>query len=135
MKATLERLGIIASYSWPRVADDNLFSEAVFRTCKYRPDWPRSGFASKEAAQRWVARFVAWYNTEHQHSAIRFVTPSARHLGQDCELLARRTQLYTEAHAANPGRWSRQIRNWTPIGDVCLNPECDTGNHKIKDAS
>jgi hypothetical protein len=46
MKATLERLGVIASYSRPRVSDDNPFSEALFRTCKYRPDWPASGFAS-----------------------------------------------------------------------------------------
>src|SRR3954466_4268149 len=47
MKATLERLGVIASYSRPRVSDDNPFSEALFWTCKYRPDWPASGFASK----------------------------------------------------------------------------------------
>ena len=78
MKATLERLGVIASYSRPRVSDDNPFSEALFRTCKYRPDWPTSGFASREDAQRWVAGFVGWYNTEHRHSAIRFVTPNAR---------------------------------------------------------
>ena len=135
MKATLERLGVIASYSRPRVSDDNPFSEALFRTCKYRPDWPTSGFASKEDAQRWVAGFVSWYNQEHQHSAIRFVTPNARHTGQDHELLARRTQLYTEARAANPTRWSRQIRNWSPVSDVCLNPERDTSDHTIRDAS
>ena len=135
MKATLERLGVTASYSRPRVSDDNPFSEALFRTCKYRPDWPTSGFASKEDAQRWVASFVAWYNHEHRHSAIRFVTPSARHAGEDRTLLERRTQLYTEARAANPSRWSRQIRNWSPVGDVCLNPERDTNDHKIRDAA
>ena len=113
----------------------NPFSEALFRTCKYRPDWPTSGFASKVDAQRWVSRFVSRYNTEHRHRAIRFVTPNARHTGQDHELLARRTQLYTKARAANPARWSRQIRNWSPIGDVCLNPERDTSDHKIRDAS
>jgi DDE family transposase len=63
MKATLERLGVIASYSRPRVSDDNPFSEALFRTCKYRPGWPTSGFASKGDAQRWVANFVSWYCT------------------------------------------------------------------------
>ena len=135
MKATLERLGVIASYSRPRVSDDNPFSEALFRTCKYRPDWPTSGFASKEDAQRWVARFVAWYNHEHRHSAIRFVTPNTRHTGGDRELLGRRTRLYTEARAANPARWSRQIRNWSPVGDVCLNPERDTNDRKIRDAA
>jgi len=135
MKATLERLGVIASYSRPRVSDDNPFSEALFRTCKYRPDWPTSGFASKEDAQRWVARFVSWYNNEHRHSAIRFVTPNARHTGRERELLDRRTQLYAQARAANPARWSRQIRNWSPVGDVCLNPERDTDNPKIRDAA
>ena len=135
IKATLERLGVIASYSRPRVSDDNPFSEALFRTCKYRPDWPTSGFASREDAQCWVARFVAWYNQEHRHSAIRFVTPSARHAGEDRALLERRTHLYTEARAANPTRWSRQIRNWSPIGDICLNPEHDTNDHKIRDAA
>jgi transposase InsO family protein len=83
MKATLERLGVIASYSRPRVSDDNPFSEALFRTCKYRLDWPAPGFASKEDAQRWVAGFVGWYNNEHRHSAIRFVTPNALYTGQD----------------------------------------------------
>jgi putative transposase len=135
LKATLERLGVIASYSRPRVSDDNPFSEALFRTCKYRPDWPRSGFASREDAQHWVAGFVAWYNHEHRHSAIRFVTPSARHAGEDRALLERRTQLYTEARAANPRRWSRQIRNWAPVGDVCLNPERDTSIQEIRDAA
>ncbi len=135
MKATLERLGVIASYSRPRVSDDNPFSEALFRTCKYRPDWPTSGFASKADAQRWVASFVSWYNTEHRHSAIRFVTPIARHTGQERDLLDRRTHLYTEARAANPTRWSRQIRNWSPVGDVCLNPERDTNDRKIRDAA
>ena len=110
-------------------------SEALFRTCKYRPDWPTSGFASREDAQCWVARFVAWYNQEHRHSAIRFVTPNARHAGEDRALLERRTHLYTEARAANPTRWSRQIRNWSPVGDVCLNPERDTNDRKIRDAA
>ena len=100
-----------------------------------RPDWPPSGFASKEEAQCWDARFVAWYNHEHRHSAIRFVTPNARHTGQDRELLDRRTRLYTEARAANPARWSRRIRNWSPVGDVRLNPERDTNDHKIRDAA
>jgi putative transposase len=135
MKATLERLGVIASYSRPRVSDDNPFSEALFRTCKYRPEWPTAGFASKGDAQRWVSSFVGWYNNEHHHSAIRFVTPNARHTGQDRELLDRRTHLYTEARAANPTRWSRKIRNWSPVGDVCLNPERDTNDRKIRDAA
>jgi putative transposase len=49
--------------------------------------------------------------------------------------LDRRTQLYTEVRAANPARWSRRIRNWSPVGDVCLNPERDTNDRKIRDAA
>jgi hypothetical protein len=130
MKATLERLGVIASYSRPRVSDDNPFSEALFRTCKYRPDWPTSGFASKADAQRWVARFVAWYNHEHHHSAIRFVTPNTRHTGQERELLDRRTQLYTEARAANPARWSGQIRNWSRSATSASTPSATPATAK-----
>jgi putative transposase len=88
MKVTLERLGIMASYSRPRVSNDNPFSEALFRTCKYRPDWPTKGFATIAEAQAWVKFFANWYNGEHLHSAIRFVTPSMRHAGLDHDALA-----------------------------------------------
>ncbi|OSP51601.1 IS3 family transposase, partial [Pseudoruegeria sp. SK021] len=88
MKVTMEKLGIIASYSRPRVSNDNPFSEALFRTCKYRPNWPTKGFATKEDAQAWVKSFASWYNEEHLHSAIRFVTPNARHSGTDSATLA-----------------------------------------------
>ena len=77
MKVTLEKLGIIASYSRPRVSNDNPVSEARFRTCKYRPNWPTRGFAAKADAQAWVKSCAKWYNGEHLHSAIRLVTPSA----------------------------------------------------------
>jgi transposase InsO family protein len=73
--ATLQALGITPSYSRPRVSDDNPFSEALFRTCKYRPDYPVGGFESLQAARQWVLRFVHWYNHEHRHSALRFLTP------------------------------------------------------------
>jgi len=119
--ATLQALGISPSYSRPRVSDDNPFSEAIFRTCKYRPDYPAGGFASLEAARAWVLGFVAWYNTEHHHSAIRFVTPAQRHQGQDHTILAQRVALYRQAKANRPSRWSGNTRNWTPIGAVTLN--------------
>jgi putative transposase len=123
MKVTMERLGVIASFSRPRVSNDNPFSEALFRTCKYRPDWPSRGFATIEDARTWVQSFVHWYNTEHRHSAIRFVTPNARHRGEDRTLLANRYRVYELARAARPERWSGQTRNWKPIGTVWLNPE------------
>jgi putative transposase len=83
MLATLERLGVLASFSRPGVSNDNPFSEALFRTAKYRPDVPREPFADLAHASAWVAPFVQWYNHEHRHSAIRFVTPAQRHDGLD----------------------------------------------------
>jgi transposase InsO family protein len=123
MKVTMERLGVTPSFSRPRVSNDNPYSEALFRTCKYAPTWPRRGFASIEQARTWVAAFVRWYNTEHRHSAIRFVTPDQRHRGEDRALLASRDQVYEIARAARPDRWSGRTRNWQPIGAVWLNPE------------
>ena len=135
MKVTLEKLGITASYSRPRVSNDNPFSEALFRTCKYRPDWPGKGFATKADARVWVKSFADWYNDTHLHSAIRFVTPNARHGGQDRNTLANRAILYAKARTQNPQRWSGKIRNWQPAGPVWLNPETETSAPQIRDAA
>ena len=135
MKVTLEKLGIMASYSRPRVSNDNPFSEALFRTCKYRPDWPSKGFVTKDDAQAWVKSFASWYNGEHLHSAIRFVTPSMRHTGQDRDALANRALLYANARAQKPERWSGKTRNWQPAGPVWLNPERDNSASEIRDAA
>jgi putative transposase len=123
MLATLQRLGIAASFSRPRVSDDNAICEAIFRTLKYRPGFPRKPFASLEDARRWVADFVAWYNGEHLHSALRYVTPNDRHEGRDKAILANRRVIYAAAKTTTPRRWTGDIRNWTPVGDVTLNPE------------
>ena len=131
MRTTLERLGIAASYSRPRVSNDNPFSEALFRTCKYRPDWPRSGFASRHDAQSWVNVFVHWYNEEHRHSAIHFVTPSSRHAGRDGETLHKRDLLYAAAKASNPRRWTGQTRNWKSIKSVWFNPDRPENGMKL----
>jgi putative transposase len=135
MKTTLEKLGIMASYSRPRVSNDNPFSEALFRTCKYRPDWPNKSFATKADAQAWVKFFASWYNNEHLHSAICFVTPSMRHGGQECDVLSKRAILYAKARAQKPERWSGKTRNWQPVGAVWLNPERKTGAPEIRDAA
>lgn len=134
MKVTMEKLGITASYSRPRVSNDNPFSEALFRTCKYRPNWPAKGFATKADAQAWVKSFADWYNTEHLHSAIRFVTPEARHAGRDRATLANRASLYANARSQNPERWSGKTRNWQPAGPVWLNPETEISAPEIRDA-
>jgi transposase InsO family protein len=122
MVVTLERLGVLASFSRPRVSNDNPFSESLFRTMKYRPEYPAQPFADLAAARDWVRVFVRWYNTGHLHSAIRFVTPDDRHAGRDVALLAARHAVYAAARAERPDRWSGTTRNWAPIPTVSLNP-------------
>jgi transposase InsO family protein len=122
MVVTLERLGVLASFSRPGVSDDNPFSESLFRTLKYRPEYPHGPFQDVEAARAWVAGFVRWYNTEHLHSAIRFVTPEDRHSGRDKAILARRRMVYTKAREAHPERWARGTRSWHHVETVELNP-------------
>ena len=123
MLATLQRLGVVPSFSRPHVSDDNPFSEALFRTLKYCPQYPTGAFANVEAARAWVAEFVAWYNTVHLHSGIRFLTPDDRHFGREGAVLAARKKTYEAAKAAHPERWTGPARCWEPIGEVYLNPE------------
>jgi transposase InsO family protein len=124
--AMLYWLGVKPSYSRPRVSDDNAYAEALIRTAKYRPEFPVKGFADLEQARRWAVAFVHWYNFEHRHSGIRYVSPAQRHAGEDYAILAARHAVYLQARARNPARWSRHTRNWTPIGAVMLNPEKDS---------
>ncbi|WP_172331225.1 hypothetical protein [Mangrovicoccus sp. HB161399] len=123
VKATMDRLGITASFGRPRVPNDTPFSEALFRSCKCRPDWPPRSFAGIGAARDWVQGFVARHNREHRTSAIRFVTPGQRHRGGARALLEKLRQVCELARTARPERWSGGTRLWTPIGSVWLNPE------------
>ena len=123
MVATLERLGVLASYSRPHVSDDNPYSEALFRTLKYCPEYPTKPFVDVAAARVWVLRFVTWYNGTHLHSGVRFVTPNDRHAGKDVTILAQRVEVYEAARAKNPGRWTSSTRNWKPVDEVYLNPD------------
>jgi len=107
------------------VSDDNAYAESLFRTAKYRPEFPAKGFADLEAARAWAAEFVRWYNDEHRHTGIRYVTPAQRHHGQDHAILAARHELYLKARALNPARWSGGTRDWSPAGPVTLDPERD----------
>jgi len=122
MKAKLEELGVLPSYSRPRVSNDNPFSEALFRTLKYRPEWPSSGFVSLSEARDWVENFTHWYNNKHRHSKLNFVTPEQRHAGKDREILEKRKVVLEAAKEINPNRWSKGVRNCEPIGVVTLNP-------------
>lgn len=130
MLATMQRLGVVPSFSRPSVSNDNPFSEALFRTMKYVPEYPRDGFATVEAACTWVASFVAWYNHEHKHSGIGFVAPADRHAGRDVEILAARRAVYDRARRRNPERWSRHTRPWERPAIVRLNP---VGDHDVAD--
>src|ERR1035437_9759822 len=124
--AMLNWLGVKPSYSRPRVSDDNAYAESLFRTAKYRPEFPAKGFADLDQARTWAAGFAQWYNVEHRHSGIRYVSPAQRHAGDDHAILAGRHALYINARNLNPARWSGNTRNWAPVGAVTLNPERDS---------
>ena len=123
--AMLNWLGVKPSYSRPRVSDDNAYAESLFRTAKYRPEFPVKGFDTLDDARAWAIRFVHWYNVDHRHSGIRYVSPAQRHAGEDWAILAARHALYATARELNPARWSGTTRNWSPMGAVTLNPERD----------
>ena len=125
LKAKMEELKVSPSHSRPRVSNDNPFSEALFRTLKYWPQWPQAGFASLDEARRWVQRFIHWYSHEHRHSGIQFVTPAERHQGRDQAILAQRKAVYEMAKAKRPERWRGATRNWSWISQVSLNPDRD----------
>nr|KAJ8746232.1 transposase [Delftia sp. PS-11] len=108
------------------MSDDNAFVEALFRTAKYRPEYPKSGFADLSDARAWATQFVHWYNLEHRHSGIRYVTPAQRHSGQDVQILKHRHELYQRARQEHPARWARHTRNWDHIAVVKLNSERDS---------
>lgn len=121
MLATLQKLGIMPSFSRPRVSDDNAFSESLFKTIKYSSQYPRRPFASVDEAKLWFRSFKDWYNETHLHSGINFVTPAIRHAMLDGPVLAKRKKVYENARRAMPNRWHGQIRNWNPVPYVSLN--------------
>jgi len=123
MLGTLHKLGVATSFSRPSVSNDNAYSEAMFRTMKYHPGYPDKPFDSLEEARHWVAGFQQWYNEQHRHSALKFITPAQRHRGEDQVLLRQRAQLYEAAKARRPERWSGNSRNWTRPEIIMLNPQ------------
>jgi transposase InsO family protein len=123
MLATLQQLGVMPSFSRPSVSNDNPYSESLFKTLKYRPKYPLKPFADVTEARQWATGLVEWYNHEHRHSAIRFVTPAQRHEGWDDKLLDNRKAVYEAARAKHPQRWSGSTRNWKRIQEVHLNPD------------
>lgn len=122
MLATLQELGVSHSFSRPSVSNDNPFSESLFRTTKYRPEYPDRPFASLDEARSWCVWFVRWYNHEHRHSGIRYVTPDQRHTGAEMAVLEQRERTYQRARSRSPQRWSKDVRNWSRVDVVRLNP-------------
>jgi putative transposase len=129
---TLYKLGITSSKSRPRVSNDNLYAESVFRTCKYRPDFPYKGFATIVDARTWVFEFVRYYNHEHRHSGIGHLTPVQRHNGLEDQIFQKRTAIYEAAKLRHPERRSQDIRNWSLDKTVWLNPDTDEDKKSLK---
>lgn len=123
MLASMHQLGVKSSFSRPRVSNDNAYAEALFKTAKYCPFWPDRPFDTLDEARAWVHRFVHWYNEEHCHSGLKYITPNQRHRGQADSLLAHRRAVYEAARASKPERWAGPIRNWHLDNVVYLNPE------------
>ncbi len=121
--ATLQRLGVVPSFSRPLVSNDNPYSESLFGSLKYSPAYPSKPFDNLKAAREWVHAFVTWYNGTHRHSGIQYVTPNERHRGEDDAILSRRKAVYEAARARHPARWSGAIRNWCKVEIVYLNPD------------
>lgn len=132
MRSTLEHLGVVSSLSRPRVSNDNPFSESLFRTLKYRPGYPEGPFEGLGHARLWVRSFIIWYNQEHMHSGIGFVTPESRHNGCDRQILKRRRVVYQQARQRHPERFSGGIRQWGRPETVYLNPEQHTQQEPSK---
>lgn len=122
MLTTLQKLGIMPSFSRPSVSNDNPYSESLFKTLKYSPAYPSGPFESIFASRMWVHGFVKWYNETHKHSGIKFVSPSERHSGKDSDILANRDVVYKNAKKKNPERWPGKTRNWEKTRVVSLNP-------------
>ena len=102
----LTDLGVAKTHSRPHVSDDNPYSEANFKTLKYRPDFP-DRFGSIQHAREHVTRFIAWYNQEHHHSGLALLTPEVVHYGHADEVLEARRRVLEEARARHPERFVR----------------------------
>lgn len=131
MLATMQKLGIVPSFSRPSVSNDNPYSESLFKTLKYTPTYPSKPFKSVDEARQWVATFVRWYNYSHRHSGIKYVTPAQRHQGEDLAILKQRDRVYEEAKELHPERWSGVTRNWDHESLVKLNPVNEQGQNIV----
>ena len=122
-------LGITPSYIRPRVSNDNCYSEALFRTCKYRPSYPNRFFDFDDALA-WCKMFFSWYNQEHRHSGIAYLTPEWVHLAKADEVTARRAVTLAKAYAQHPERFvARPPRPPVLPAAVYINPPLSTSDN------
>lgn len=117
----LREMGVTESHSRPYVKNDNPFSEAQFKTLKYRPDFPER-FASLAHAEQHCAAFFGWYNHEHRHSGILMLTPASLHYGHAEAILEQRYQTRLKAYEEHPERFARPPRRLSPPAAVWINP-------------
>jgi transposase InsO family protein len=127
---TLHLMGVLPSFSRPRVSNDNPFIESFFKTVKFTPGYP-GRFRDIEHTREWMADFVAWYNTEHRHSGIGYITPQQRHSGQVKKIMRFRNEVMEEARIIHPERFSGKPVRWSEHPVVYLNPSVET-RHIIK---
>lgn len=136
MLETLYRLGVTPSNSRPRVSNDNPYVESLFKTMKYNSGYLPKGFGSIEEAREWVLGFVSWYNNEHRHSGIKYLTPNQRHSkNHGLDILERRKRVYEAARKVHPERWSKGTRDWSIDAEVWLNPENNAHKASTREAS
>jgi len=115
-------LGVTKSHSRPHVSDDNPFSEAQFRTMKYRPDYPKR-FGSQQDARVWARHFFEWYNNEHHHSSIGLMTPADVHYGHADQIIKGRQTVLEKAYQKNPERFVKGMPTAPQLPDaVWINP-------------
>ena len=115
-------LGVLKTHSRPHVSNDNPFSEAQFRTLKYRPEFP-DRFGSIEHARAFSQHFFRWYNHDHHHSGLGLLTPAAVHYGQAPQLLANRQSVLSAAFHAHPERFVRRAPRPPDLpAEVWINP-------------
>lgn len=121
LAAKLAELGIERSFSRPRVSNDNAYAESLFRTMKYHDSYPPRRFRDLLSVRSWADGFVHWYNTEHRHSGIKYVTPDQRHYGEAEGICRTRQETYEQARQKHPRRWSRSTRDWSQPQIVKVN--------------
>ena len=126
----LADLGVTKTHSRPHVSNDNPYSEAQFKTLKYRPDFPAQ-FGSLEDARAFCGEFFDWYNHDHYHSGIALLTPASVHNGQADAIVENRNRVLQAAFEGNPQRFKNRPPTAQPVPDAAwINPPAKSSGEK-----